>query len=450
VSLPPGLPAGPRSGPPPGARPLSREDLSILALETPTVAGHTGKVIVLGGPIDAGWLRDSIASRLPRAPLLSLRLASLDGAPWWVPAPELDLAAHVVESGEPGGTDDAGFRATVAGLFAQHLDRSRPLWRIDVIPRLAGGRSALVWRLHHALADGMTAMRMAGAVLWDGDPAPAAAPARATACGRLAPAPRLPAASHRLGALLSTARELPQPWLRSPFDGHIDARRSVAFTTAGLDELRRVARACGGATVNDAVLTVVAGGLRRWLEDRHGHLGPVRVKVPVSLHGLAPDPGLRGGGQPGNRDSFFCLDLPLGGADPLDRLAAIRHATRVRKQGHDAQHLDAMMRRMARTPRLSHFAERVLTHPRSFALNVSNVPGPRQPVEVHGRAVQEFYSLAEIGEHHALRVAVVSLAGTLNFGLVADPTLVDGVADLAAGMHAEAGALTAAAARPPR
>jgi hypothetical protein len=99
------------------------------------------------------------------------------------------------------------------------------------------------------------------------------------------------------------------------------------------------------------------------------------------------------------------------------------------------------MHRLARTPRLSRFAEHVLAHPRSFALNVSNVPGPRRPVRVLGVPVAALYSLAEIGEHHALRVAVVSLAGTLNVGLVADPTLLADVDHLADGMQAEAAAL---------
>ena len=212
--------------------------------------------------------------------------------------------------------------------------------------------------------------------------------------------------------------------------------------SAGLAGLRRVAAATDGATVNDAVLAVVAGGLRRWLEAHHGHLGAVRVKVPVSLHGppLAPGDDAR---QPGNRDSLFCLDLPLGSADPLQRLAAIRHATRIRKQDHDAQHLDALLRDLAGTPRLRRFAERVLAHPRSFALNVSNVPGPRHPVAVLGGPVHAMYTLAEIREHHALRIAVVSLASTLNFGLVADPTLLADVDHLASGMQAEAAILTA-------
>jgi diacylglycerol O-acyltransferase len=422
-----------------GGRRLSAEDLSILALENETVAGHMCKVIVLPGQVDLDLLRSSIDGRLARAPELSTRLDEIDGEPWWVPDPQVDVRAHVVES-ERAEADEARFRTAVAGIFEQRLDRSRPLWRIDVVPRLLGGGSALIWRIHHALADGMTAMRMAGEVLWDTGPDPApggAGSARRPRAGGHAD----PAAHHRLAGLGAAAREMPQPWLQSPFNGHIDARRAVAFATVGLDELHEAA-AAHHATVNDAVLTVVAGGLRRWLEAHHGHLGAVRVKVPVSLHGLPPAPG-DDGPQPGNRDSFFCLDLPLGSADPFERLGAIRRATRARKRGHDAQELDALMRGLACAPRLRRFAERVLTHPRSFALNVSNVPGPRRPVQVLGTPVRALYSLAEIGEHHALRVAVISLANSLNFGLVADPTLLSDVDHLARDMQAEADALIA-------
>jgi WS/DGAT C-terminal domain len=149
----------------------------------------------------------------------------------------------------------------------------------------------------------------------------------------------------------------------------------VLHDTAGPCDEAAVKQVEHGATVNDAVLTVVAGGLRRWLEAQHGHLGRVRVKVPVSLHTPSPEPSDEGA-EPGNRDSFFCLDLPLEPADPLERLDSIRRATAVRKQGHDAQQLDALTRELARVPPLRRFAERALAHSRSFALNVSNVPGP--------------------------------------------------------------------------
>ena len=171
------------------ARRLSAEDLSILALENETVAGHMAKVIVLPGPVDLDLLRSSINSRLARAPELSLRLGEIDGEPWWVPDPRVDVRAHVVES-ERAGADEARFRTAVAGIFSQRLDRSRPLWRIDVIPQLAGGGSALIWRIHHALADGMTAMRMASAVLWDAEASPAP-PAAAGSASR----PRAPGAA---------------------------------------------------------------------------------------------------------------------------------------------------------------------------------------------------------------------------------------------------------------
>jgi diacylglycerol O-acyltransferase len=422
--------------------PLSPEDLSILALENETVAGHTCKVLVLDGRIDPDELKASIASRLDLAPELRFRLRDGGGEPCWTSVAKLDLDAHVATREPAGVLDDAGLRAAVADLFEQRLDRSRPLWRMDVVPELAGNRSAVIWRIHHALADGSTAMRLAGEVLWDerlddgrsSVPKPAAS-SRSPRAGR-----------RRTPAIRSLTRETPHLWQRSPFDGHIDARRSVAFATASFPGLHRAAAACDGATVNDAVLAVVAGGLRRWLEAGHGHLGSVRVKVPVSLHGMPAQSGEERR-QPGNRDSFFCVDLPLGSIEPMHRLEMIRRATRSRKDGHDAERLDALMRELGRTsPQLRHFAERALAHPRSFALNVSNVRGPRRPVSVLGLTVRSFHSLAEIRDRHALRVAVMSLADTLSFGLCSDPTLIADVDKLAEHMELEAAALASCAA----
>jgi diacylglycerol O-acyltransferase / wax synthase len=374
---------------------------------------------------------------------LCMLLREIEGKPCWVPDRGMDIAAHVALCEGAATCDEPGLRATVGGVFEQRLDRSRPLWRIDVIPRLREGGMALIWRIHHALGDGSMAMRMANSVLWD--MAPKADPPGRPPLDRpkgLAPARFTQSAHPRHGAIRAVARELPQPWRRSRFDGHITARREVAFATVPFAGLRKVAHVSKGATLNDAVLTVVAGALRRWLERGHGHLGPVRVKVPVSLH----TPSLESdemAAEPGNRDSFFCLDVPLGSYDPLERLGMIRRATAVRKQGHDAEHIDSLIRALGRIPRLRQFAERALAHPRSFALNVSNVRGPREPVEVLGVPVRALYSLAEIRDHHALRIAVVSLANTLTFGLTADPTLLADVHCLAKDIEMEAAALVA-------
>jgi diacylglycerol O-acyltransferase len=413
--------------------PLTREDRAILELESATIAGHTCKVVVLEGAPEVGALRAAIGERIAAAPLLTRRLGGTAEAPAWVADDDFDLARHVLASHAGGAPfDAAGLRAAVARLFGQRLDRDRPLWRIDVLP-LAGGGAALVWRIHHALADGSAAMRYAKALLWDAPgPRPAAPHARAVAPSDDDDARR------RAHLARWLAHELPRAGRRSPFDGRVGTAREIAFATIPLAPLHDAAKALARATLNDAVLAVVGGGLRRWLEAHHGHLGSVRVRVPVSLH--------HAGDEEGNRDSFFAVAVPLGEPDPVARLRAVHAATRVRKEDHDAETRDALLQELARvSPRLERFAERVEAGPRAFALNVSNVPGPRAPVSVLGAPVTGLHSLAEIGERHALRVAAISLADRLCLGFCADPAIVHDVGTIAAGTEAEAAALVAAA-----
>jgi diacylglycerol O-acyltransferase len=406
--------------------PLAPEDLQILALEGPTVAGHTCKIVVLGaGAPGLEALRASIASRLPATPVLTRRLGGSPHARTWVQDEHFDIARHVVAA--PPAAD---LGAAVAGLFEQRLDRDRPLWRVDVIDR-PGGDRALVWRLHHALADGTTAMRLGRELLWDD----------LDALDGLSPTPAVHAATaavddarrrSHLGGFLS--REVGRSRDPSPFDGTIGTRRAVAFSTVALAPLHDAARADCGATLNDAVLAVVAGALRRWLVEHHGPLGDVRVRVPVSLHHEAD--------ATANRDSFFSVALPLNEAHPLVRLRAVHAETAVRKADRDAETMDELLRELGRvSPALRRFATRVEGSPRRFAVNVSNVFGPRGPVAVLGSPVVDLHSIAEIGRRHALRVAVVSFAGRLGFGFTADPALVPDVDALAAGVVEEAALL---------
>jgi len=114
-------------------RALSAEDLNILALENDVVAGHTCKVIMLREGISAERLRAMLASRISRAPELSMRLEKVEGAFCWVPTADIDLQAHVVACETGGALDGAGLRCEVARIFAQRLDRSRPLWQVHVV-----------------------------------------------------------------------------------------------------------------------------------------------------------------------------------------------------------------------------------------------------------------------------------------------------------------------------
>ncbi|MHC1560306.1 WS/DGAT domain-containing protein [Actinomycetospora sp. C-140] len=409
----------------PACVPLSDEDRAILDLECATVVGHVLHGSVLeGAPVTAAAMRDRIAARLAAAPELRYRLDTRDGEPVWVPDEHLDLAQHVVDAPD-GPYDTVALRALVAARFAQHLDRARPLWSIDVAP-LAGGGTALLWRVHHALADGATMTRLSHTVLYDEAPAGPVTgpPASPPATVRADHARRR---EHLLGVI---RREFSVGPSRSPFDGAISTRRDVAFVDTDLAALHAAARAAG-ATVNDAFLAVLAGGLRRWVDHHAGAVTDLRVRVPVSLPRDDPSAG--------NRDSAFDLPLPVHVTDPLERLRAVHQLTTLRKDDHDAALLDDLLHHVADvSPPLRRVCDRLRATARAFTVSVSNVPGPREPVAVLGRRVRATWPLAEIGLHHALRVTAASMVDVLTFGICVDPGLVPGVDELADGLRAEA------------
>ena len=411
--------------------PLGPEDQAILALESAAVAGHTCKVMRIGpnGPSVAA-LRERIAERIELTPALTRRLVGPSDAPCWEPDPSFDVADHVMEHRHQQPVEPAGLLSCVAGLFEHRLDRSRPLWMIDVI-ELTGEERALVWRIHHALADGTTAVRYSRALLWDDTPEQTLTPRQASAQHA---ADEVRRRCHLAGYL---RRELMRSRSASPFDGLIGARRAVGFASAPMAALHDAAKSIDDATLNDAVLTIVAGALRRWVEIHHGSIDSVRVKVPVSMH--------HEGDATANRDSSFSLGLPLGEPDPVARLRIVHARTRARKAAGDAEEREVLLHRISEvSPRLERFALQLERSPRRFALNVSNVPGPRHRVSVMSSPVHRMYSLAEISQHHALRVSVISFADQLCFGFCADSDLIPDVQTMAAQVELESQALLGA------
>ncbi len=419
---------GPAAASGSGPVPLGAEDLAILALESDTLAGHTCKVLRLGPEAPTvPQLRARIAARMHLAPALARRLDADRAQPSWVPDPSFDIANHVVEHRHHDPVDSDGLHVCVARLFEQRLNRERPLWQMDVI-ELEPGQRALVWRIHHALADGTAAVRYARALLWDDSPEQSLARSQVTARHAADDARRR---GHLAGYV---RRELRRSRAASPFDGAIGTRREVAFAAVSLSALARAVRAIDGATLNDAVLTVVTGALRHWVQTHHGHLGSLRVKVPVSLH--------HEGDSAANHDSAFSLALPLGEADPVARLRLIHARTLARKQAGDAERRELLLHQISHvSPQLEQFALTLERNPRRFALNVSNVRGPREPVTVLSAPVRQMHSLAEISRHHALRISVISLADLLCFGFCADADLVADLPTMAAHVEPEARAL---------
>lgn len=404
--------------------PLGAEDRAILALESQTIAGHTCKVVRTSGQrLDIAQLRARMAERIALAPALTRRLGGSASEPGWVSDEHFNLERHLVPAAVEGPVDRTGLMELTARLFEQRLDRDQPLWRIDLVPLQEGG-SALIWRIHHALADGTASVRYARTLLWDEGREARMTPAQAVTAHAADDARRR---AHLAGFL---RREYALSEHRSPFDGRIGTRREIAFAAVSLPALHDAAKELCGATVNDAVLTIVAGALSRWLRLRHRHPGSIRVKVPVSLHNEAD--------ALANHDSFFSLAVSLEGTDPVARLRRIHAATAARKAADDAQYREQLLRELAGVPPLKHFLTRLERSPRRFALNVSNVPGPRTPVSVLDSPVEHLHSIAEVAQHHALRVSATSLAGVLCFGLCADADLIDQLHTMADGIEAEA------------
>jgi diacylglycerol O-acyltransferase / wax synthase len=447
---------------------LSRDDAAILRLESGAITGHTCKVLVLEPGSERlpllGELQSQVEGRLWRTPRARRRVARTPlglAPPVWVDDPEFDVEEHV--SARPlaprKSLDDC-----VASLMATRLDHTRPLWHMDFVAPLPDGGTAIVWRIHHAMADGMTCLRLGSEMLWNQESAPEEDPGppwlperppsrrslltgaltdRAAAVGQatlgaarsLTHPRRIAGSARKLGELPGAIRRELRPLPSdTPLDAHISGDREVAFVSRPLEQIKRAehrARDRLGAhvTINDLLLAAVAGGIRHWLEDERLPLDPMRVKVPVSLH--RPDEGA----EVANRDSFLFLDLPCDQGDPERRLARITNEAETAKEDHDAETLYSFFHGLSHLGPLGRAGVRLASSPHEFSLAVSNVPGPRDPVFVLGRQVREMYSIAEPADRHALRVSALSYAGDLRLGLCTDPTHLHSLDRLAAGIE---------------
>ena len=444
---------------------LSPEDSRILALESKSIVGHTCKVVIAERTGDGvEHLRDRIARRISLAPSCRRRIVTtpyrLD-APVWADDPDFDVRRHVDRVPVDGPVGEMELREIVARLMAQRLPRDRPLWAIDVVEPLEDGTRAVIWRIHHAMADGQAAMAIGSALLWsdstdpepDPPPLPPAEPLptsnmliaaalsdRAHAVGhtahqvgrRVVSRRRLRESFDELrGAPGAIRRELrPEP-ATSPLNAPAGRRRQVAFVDHPLDAVAQASHALGeGVTINDLLLGVIAGGLRRWLAARQGPIAPLRVQVPVSMHTEGEAPG-----AVPNRDSFVNVDLPVEEPDAARRVLAVHEQMRVRKQGHDAEQLYTVFSDVGQVSKhLLGLTHRLAANPHFFALSVSNVRGPAGVHYLAGGEIRGVYSLAEIAPHHALRVSAISFGGRMAIGLCGDgdaipelPELADGV-----------------------
>jgi diacylglycerol O-acyltransferase len=479
---------------------LTGLDAAFLALETPAVYAHVGNVCILDPatapePLTLPRLEQVVASRLHLMPPFRRRLVEVPlglDQPYWIEDPDFDIEYHVraLTLSAPG--DDHQLTEQVARLHSRPLDRTRPLWELYLIGGLAGGRLAIYTKVHHAAIDGVAGTELLAALLdqspagrdlepappWTGEEVPpplvllarsavalAGQPTRAARLsGQLlrslaaltaAPdRPRLPVLDPLLGTdapdVLSGAAGLRAP--TTPFNRSISPHRRWAFRQLSLTEVKAV-RAAGGLSVNDVVMAVCAGALRRWLTD-HDALPeqPLVACVPVSIRSQTQP------GSMGNQVSVMLAPLPTNAADPADRLRATHEAMRAAKEQHGALPaglladvtqfaMPALAGQAARLSARLRLMERISP----FNLFIANVPGPAGPLYYAGAEVIANYPLSAIADGQGLNITVLGYRGSLFFGLLADPELVPDLEQLADYLVAELDVLrsTVPAASPP-
>jgi diacylglycerol O-acyltransferase len=456
---------------------LTGLDAAFLALETANSTGHVGGVCVLDPkdapvPLTLARLTEVLGDRLPLVPVLRRKLLNVPlglDQPYWVDDPNFDIEYHIREIALPRPGSEAQLTEQVSRLHARPLDRSRPLWEIYLITGLARRRAAVYTKIHHSAIDGASGAELL-TILLDlapegrelpprkpftpgRPPGPAALTAMAAAKLAWRPVqtvrftnelvrvlPTLaPALSTLVGGMLGLNRgdgeiipTTPGRAPATPFNRPITPHRRLALRSVDLDSVKAVKNAFG-VSVNDVVMAMCAGALRRWLAD-HDALpdSPLIAMIPVSVRDPASKAAM------GNKVSAMLATLPTNVADPGERVGIVHAATQVAKsqqaampQGLIDQVSDfsppALTARAARVV----FATGVLHRLPPFNLCISNVPGPNVPVYLCGAKLLAHYPVSVITDGQGLNITLVGYLGRLHFGLVSCRELVPDIDVLA-------------------
>jgi len=354
------------------------------------------------------------------------------GGPLWVDAPHFDLSEHVRVLPLPAGSGEADLLVATEQLRSHRLDPSRPLWEMWFMTGLPDERIALFVRMHHAIADGMAAMATISAFLDTAPDAPAPSarpwtPSRSPSARELLAdnlvrhVERLVSAFSILARPLTTLRHvrgaLPavrellaeEPATETSLDRMVGPDRNLALIRTTLDGVKEVSHA-HGATVNDALLALTAGGLRTLLRSRGEPVEgtTVRTDVPVSLR-----PRVRGP-QQGNLIAQMAVPLPLGGSDTGERLRQIAAETAKRK-ARTRTSLGTLLRgRIARGLMLKAVMRQRVN------VTSASIPGPTVPLYLAGARVLEVFPVLPLIANEPLGVGALSYAGAFNIGVVAD------------------------------
>jgi diacylglycerol O-acyltransferase len=417
-----------------------------------------GIAIIDGSAPNYGQFKDILAERIRAIPRCTqlLRTQPFDvGAPKWVDDPGFDLTRHVRRVALPRPGDDAELYRVVADLLEHRLDRDRPLWECWVIEGLKGNRWAILMKIHHCMADGISATRILTRLCDDvgGDAfaRPVASTPTAPAHPHLQPVPDISPRSNPLDSLwraatgitdvaartvtgaAEIAASLIRPAAGSSLVGPVTAMRRYRAVRVPLADVERVCRKFD-VTINDVALTAITEGFRSVLLRRgeQPRADSLRTLVPVSVR--SPDAL----DKPGNRLSVMLPYLPVEQDDPIQQLLAVHSRLTRAKQGGQRQAGNVAVSAANYIPfMLSSWVIRFLTRlpQRGIVTLATNVPGPRRQLEMMGRKVASLLPIPPIALRLRTGVAVLSYADDLMFGITADYDAGADVEELAKGIE---------------
>ena len=428
---------------------LSPLDASFLFMEEPTTAMHVGGLMTFDATpgFDPDRFIALIGERLAAVPRYRQKIREVParlGLPLWVDDPAFELDFHVRRSALPAPGTDEQLRELVGRLQSRQLDRSRPLWEIYLIEGLDRNRFAIVTKTHHAMVDGLSSIDI-GAVLLDLTPTPRESPpddwepapepsdlvlaADAVREQLLKPGMALGNAQRAAtdvrtlmrtgGAMLAAARSASRPAPATPLNAPIGRHRRFGTSAGALDDYKAIRKEHGG-TVNDVILAVVSGGLRRWMTTRGEPVltsTTVRALVPVSVRARGT------GGTAGNQISALFVDLPVGEADPVVRLKVVSAAMAGHKGSGQAIGAGALIGLVGlATPTVHSMGARLTSSmsSRMFNVIVTNVPGPQFPLYAMGARMRDIYPVVPLAKGQAVSIGISSYDGGVFYGLNAD------------------------------
>ncbi|MGO4257253.1 WS/DGAT/MGAT family O-acyltransferase [Marmoricola sp. RAF53] len=434
---------------------LSGLDASFLYLESSAQLMHVCGILLLDpATMPGGYsypeMKAALEKRLEQIPAFRRKLKEIPleiDHPVWIDDADFDVDRHVHRLAVPAPGGDEELRELCGHLAGIPLDRSRPLWEMWIIEGLESGRIAVFTKMHHASVDGVSGANLVSFLCSLEPDAPLLDLAEKTPPAGDAPGDwelfgrgmlnnlRKPVRAVRLvlpttsvitktigRAASGTAMAAPLTAPRTSFNGNIGTRRRVAYADLSLDRIKKIRHSVEGATVNDVVLAISGGALRRYLEER-GELpeSSLLASVPVSVHGTST----RTGGT--NKVSSLFARLGTDVEEPVERLHQLAAANANAKEHHKAIPADTLQDWAEfAAPRTFGLAVRAVAKlrlankgPVIHNLVISNVPGPPVPMYFLGARIVGFYPLGPVFHGAGLNVTVMSYDGRMNLGVIA-------------------------------